>query len=32
MHCVTRRSQLDMDWEGVLARDVITKAEPLPDA
>lgn len=32
MHCVTRWSQLDMDWEGVLGRDLIEKAEPLPDA
>jgi DMSO/TMAO reductase YedYZ molybdopterin-dependent catalytic subunit len=32
MHCVTRWSQPDMDWEGVLARDLIWKAEPLPGA
>jgi DMSO/TMAO reductase YedYZ molybdopterin-dependent catalytic subunit len=31
-HCVTRWSQLDMDWEGVLARDVVMLANPLPDA
>lgn len=29
-HCVTTWSQLDMDWEGVLARDVIALAAPLP--
>lgn len=27
-HCVTTWSQLDMDWEGVLARDVIALAAP----
>ncbi len=32
MHCVTRWSQLDMDWEGVLARDLIAKAQPLTNA
>jgi DMSO/TMAO reductase YedYZ molybdopterin-dependent catalytic subunit len=31
-HCVTRWSQLDMEWEGVLARDVVALCEPLPDA
>ena len=31
-HCVTRWSQLDMDWMGVLAREVIVMARPLPDA
>jgi DMSO/TMAO reductase YedYZ molybdopterin-dependent catalytic subunit len=31
-HCVTRWSQLDMDWEGVLARDVIAVARPLAAA
>lgn len=31
-HCVTRWSQLDMDWEGVLARDVIVQAQALPTA
>lgn len=29
-HCVTRWSQLDMDWEGVLVRDLIIQASPLP--
>ncbi len=28
-HCVTRWSQLHMDWEGVLARDLIIQASPL---
>ena len=28
MHCVTRWSQLDMDWEGVLARDLVALAAP----
>lgn len=28
MHCVTRWSQLDMDWEGVSARDLIMLAAP----
>ena len=32
MHCVTRWSQLDMDWEGVLARDLIELAQPLETA
>ena len=32
MHCVTRWSQLDMDWEGVLARDLIALAQPLVSA
>lgn len=27
-HCVTRWSQLDMDWQGVLARDLIALAQP----
>ena len=31
-HCVTRWSQLDMDWEGVLARDLVARARPLPPA
>jgi DMSO/TMAO reductase YedYZ molybdopterin-dependent catalytic subunit len=31
-HCVTRWSQLDMDWEGVPARDVVMLAKPLPEA
>ncbi len=30
MHCVTRWSQLDMDWQGVLARDLVMLADP-PD-
>ena len=32
MHCVTRWSQLDMDWEGVTARDLVMLAEPLETA
>ena len=28
MHCVTRWSQLDMPWEGVLARDLVMLAQP----
>ena len=28
MHCVTRWSQLDMNWEGVLARDLVALAQP----
>jgi DMSO/TMAO reductase YedYZ molybdopterin-dependent catalytic subunit len=28
MHCVTRWSQLDMDWEGVSARDLVMLAAP----
>lgn len=32
MHCVTRWSQLDMDWEGVAARDLILLAAPLDAA
>ena len=31
-HCVTRWSQLDMDWQGVRARDVLTLAMPLSNA
>ncbi|MES2772398.1 MAG: sulfite oxidase-like oxidoreductase, partial [Pseudomonadota bacterium] len=31
-HCVTTWSQLDMDWEGVLAKDLVALAEPLPEA
>lgn len=31
-HCVTRWSQLDMPWEGVLARDLILRAAPSDDA
>ena len=32
MHCVTRWSQLDMDWEGVLARDIVMLAKPTDKA
>ncbi len=31
-HCVTRWSQLDMDWEGVSARELLMQAGPLPMA
>jgi DMSO/TMAO reductase YedYZ molybdopterin-dependent catalytic subunit len=31
-HCVTRWSQLDMDWEGVRARDLLALARPAPEA
>lgn len=31
-HCVTHWSQLDLVWEGVLARDVIALAQPKPAA
>lgn len=31
-HCVTRWSQLDMDWQGVMARDVLALAMPLSNA
>jgi DMSO/TMAO reductase YedYZ molybdopterin-dependent catalytic subunit len=31
-HCVTRWSQLDLEWEGVAARDVIALARPLESA
>lgn len=31
-HCVTRWSQLDMDWEGVSARELLLQASPLPAA
>lgn len=31
-HCVTRWSQLDMDWQGVRARDLILQAGPLKHA
>lgn len=31
-HCVTRWSQLDMDWQGVRVRDVLAMAMPLDDA
>lgn len=32
MHCVTRWSQLDMDWEGVLARELVMLARPTAQA
>ena len=32
MHCVTRWSQLDMIWQGVLARDIVALAQPAEDA
>ena len=31
-HCVTRWSQLDMDWQGVRAQDILALAAPLPTA
>ena len=31
-HCVTRWTRLDMDWQGVLARDLIALAQPLENA
>ena len=31
-HCVTRWTQLDMNWQGVLARDLIALAQPLENA
>lgn len=31
-HCVTRWSQLDMDWQGVRARDILEMAGPLNNA
>lgn len=31
-HCVTRWSQLDMDWQGVAARDILALAAPLSSA
>jgi DMSO/TMAO reductase YedYZ molybdopterin-dependent catalytic subunit len=31
-HCVTRWSQLDMNWEGVRAREILALARPLPTA
>ncbi len=31
-HCVTRWSQLDMDWQGVRVRDVLEMAMPLENA
>lgn len=32
MHCVTRWSQLDMDWQGVAARELVMLAAPLDAA
>jgi DMSO/TMAO reductase YedYZ molybdopterin-dependent catalytic subunit len=32
MHCVTRWSQLDMDWEGVVASELVALAQPLEAA
>lgn len=31
-HCVTRWSQLDMEWDGVLARTLLMQAAPLANA
>lgn len=31
-HCVTRWSQLDMDWKGVLVSEILDRAAPLADA
>ena len=31
-HCVTRWSQLDMDWQGVSAQTILALAAPLPNA
>jgi DMSO/TMAO reductase YedYZ molybdopterin-dependent catalytic subunit len=31
-HCVTRWSRLDMDWQGVLAKELLLLANPLPQA
>lgn len=31
-HCVTRWSQLDLNWAGVRARDLLALARPLPNA
>lgn len=31
-HCVTRWSRLDMDWQGVSARDLLMQTSPLPNA
>ena len=31
-HCVTTWSRLDVPWEGVLAREVVALAGPLPEA
>jgi DMSO/TMAO reductase YedYZ molybdopterin-dependent catalytic subunit len=32
IHCVTTWSKYDNDWEGVLFRDLLAMAEPLPEA
>jgi DMSO/TMAO reductase YedYZ molybdopterin-dependent catalytic subunit len=32
MHCVTRWTQLDMNWEGVLARELVMLAKPTESA
>ena len=32
MHCVTRWSQLDMDWQGIAARELVMLAAPLDAA
>jgi DMSO/TMAO reductase YedYZ molybdopterin-dependent catalytic subunit len=32
MHCVTRWSQLDMNWQGVAARDLVMLADPMESA
>jgi DMSO/TMAO reductase YedYZ molybdopterin-dependent catalytic subunit len=32
MHCVTRWSRLGNVWEGVSAREILARAEPLPEA
>lgn len=32
LHCVTRWSQLDMDWEGVRASEILALAQPLESA
>jgi DMSO/TMAO reductase YedYZ molybdopterin-dependent catalytic subunit len=31
-HCVTRWSRLDMDWQGVSARELLMQASPKPEA
>lgn len=31
-HCVTKWSRLDLDWEGVAAREVLRRAKPKPTA
>lgn len=32
LHCVTRWSKLDNDWQGIRAADLLALAEPLPEA